>query len=75
VIKIDPRYFRPTEVENLIADTAKARKELGWKPKLSFAELAKVMADSDMRQLGLDPVGEGDEILMRKFPRKWWKGD
>ena len=75
VIKIDPRYFRPTEVEDLIADTAKAKKDLGWKPKLSFAELAKVMVDSDMRQLGLDPVGEGDEILMRKFPRKWWKGD
>jgi GDPmannose 4,6-dehydratase len=75
VIKIDPRYFRPTEVENLIADTAKAKKELGWKPKLSFAELVKVMTDADIRLAGLDPVGEGDEILIRKFPGKWWKGD
>jgi GDPmannose 4,6-dehydratase len=33
------------------------------------------MVDADMRSIGLDPVGEGDEILMRKFPKKWWKGD
>jgi GDPmannose 4,6-dehydratase len=75
VVEIDQRYFRPTEVENLIADTAKAKKELNWRPKITFGELVKIMVDADMRSIGLDPVGEGDEILMRKFPKKWWKGD
>jgi len=74
-VKIDSRYFRPTEVENLIADTTKARKALGWKPKVTFAELAKIMVDADMRKEGLEPIGEGDSILKEKFPHKWWRND
>jgi GDPmannose 4,6-dehydratase len=71
-IKIDPKYFRPTEVEELVADPAKTRKKLNWAPKIKFNDLVKIMVDADMRVAGLDPVGEGDEILASKFPGRWW---
>ena len=54
-VKIDPRYFRPTEVDLLIGDPAKAREKLGWKPKVSFKELVYLMVESDLRKEGLDP--------------------
>ncbi|HEC69338.1 MAG TPA: GDP-mannose 4,6-dehydratase [Candidatus Omnitrophica bacterium] len=73
-VKIDPRYFRPTEVENLIADITKAKRELKWKPKITFSDLVKVMVDADMQSSGLKPVGEGNKILKDKFPDRWWKG-
>ena len=47
IIEIDPRYFRPAEVDILIGDYSKARKELGWKPKVKFKELVKIMAETD----------------------------
>ncbi len=48
LVKIDPRYFRPTEVEQLQGDASKARTKLGWKPKTSFAELVKEMVTFDL---------------------------
>ncbi|MBU1726286.1 MAG: GDP-mannose 4,6-dehydratase [Candidatus Omnitrophica bacterium] len=74
-VKIDPRYFRPTEVENLIADASKAKKALKWQPKILFKDLAKIMLDADMRSMNLKPIGEGDRILRKKFPNKWWNAD
>jgi GDPmannose 4,6-dehydratase len=74
-VKIDPRYFRPTETENLVADPQKARRKLDWNPRIKFEELVKIMIDADMRKAGLKPVGEGDKILKKKFPSKWWKTD
>ncbi|MCE5338443.1 MAG: GDP-mannose 4,6-dehydratase [Methanomicrobiaceae archaeon] len=74
-IKIDPRYFRPTEVESLIADATKANKELMWTPKIKFKDLVRIMVDADMRAAGLEPQGEGDEILAKKVPDKWWQRD
>jgi GDPmannose 4,6-dehydratase len=71
-VKIDRRYFRPTEAEELIADPAKAKKKLNWDPKIKFTDLVKIMVDSDMRVEGLTPIGEGDEILRKKFPTRWW---
>jgi len=47
-VEIDPRYFRPTEVDLLIGDSSKAQRELGWKPKTSFKELVRMMVDSDL---------------------------
>jgi GDPmannose 4,6-dehydratase len=44
----DPRYFRPTEVDYLCGDASKARKKLGWQPKVSFPELVKLMAEHDL---------------------------
>ena len=74
-VKIDKRYFRPTEVENLYADNAKTEMRIGWQPKVEFLDLVKIMVDADMRAAGVTPVGEGDKILKEKFPQKWWKGD
>lgn len=51
-VEIDPKYYRPTEVESLIADTTKAEKILGWKPKVTFKELVEKMMDSDIKSLG-----------------------
>jgi len=62
-VKIDPRYFRPTEAELLLADPAKARDKLGWEPKVSFKELVRIMVDADMEAVGLKPPGEGKVIL------------
>lgn len=74
-IKIDPRYYRPTEVEKLAADPGKAVKKLKWKPEIKFKELVKIMIDADMRAKGLEPIGEGDEIIKNKFPNRWWGAD
>ena len=56
-VRIDPRYFRPLEVETLIADASKARKELKWSPKVTFKELVTIMVDMDMEALGLKSPG------------------
>jgi GDPmannose 4,6-dehydratase len=74
-VKIDKKYFRPTEVESLMADTSKSKKELSWEPKILFDDLPKIMVDSDMRKLGLEPIGEGDKVIAEKFPEKWWNSD
>jgi len=49
IIKIDPRYFRPTEVETLLGDASKAKKELGWSPRISFKQLVKEMVNEDLK--------------------------
>lgn len=74
-VEIDPRYFRPAEVDVLIGDAGKAREKLGWEPKIKFKDLVKIMIDSDFRKLKLKPPGDGDKILREKFPDKWWKVD
>lgn len=74
-VKVDPRYFRPTEVDELVADPTKASRMLGWNPKIKFHELVRIMVDADMRAVGLEPVGEGDKILIEKFPDRWWQVD
>jgi GDPmannose 4,6-dehydratase len=74
-VKIDKSYFRPTEVEVLIADTSKARKKLRWQPKVNFKELVRIMTDSDMKNMGLRPIGEGERVLKEKFPNRWWRVD
>ena len=47
-VEIDPRYFRPAEVELLIGDYAKAKQKLGWEPQTKFSELVKLMVDADV---------------------------
>lgn len=51
IIEIDPRYFRPLEVEFLQGDTSKAKKKLNWAPKVRFKELVRIMVDSDIKNL------------------------
>jgi GDPmannose 4,6-dehydratase len=48
LIRVDPRYFRPTEVDVLVGDPSKARKLLGWRHSVSFAELVREMVASDI---------------------------
>ena len=48
IIEIDPQYFRPTEVDLLLGDYSKARKILGWEPKVKFKELVRLMIEKDM---------------------------
>ncbi len=74
-VEIDPRYFRPAEVEVLIGDYSKAKKMLNWQPKIKFKELVRIMIDADFRENGLNPLGEGNKIIKNKFPHCWWKKD
>ena len=60
VVMVDPRYFRPTEVETLLGDASKARKKLGWTPKISFEELVAEMVQEDLRS------AERDELIKRE---------
>ena len=50
IIKINSKFYRPTEVDLLIGDPSKARKELKWENKVSFQELSKMMAESDLKK-------------------------
>jgi GDPmannose 4,6-dehydratase len=59
IVRIDPRYFRPTEVETLLGDASKARAKLGWKPKVTFRELVQEMVREDLR------LAERDELVKR----------
>ena len=56
-VEIDPRYFRPTEVDYLLGDPSKAQKQLGWAPKVKFHELVRIMVDADLEFLGLGLPG------------------
>jgi GDPmannose 4,6-dehydratase len=56
VIAIDPRYFRPTEVETLLGDPSKAKRELGWTPRTSFNELVREMVESDLQAARRDAL-------------------
>ncbi|MCK4903461.1 MAG: GDP-mannose 4,6-dehydratase, partial [Candidatus Marinimicrobia bacterium] len=51
LVEVNPRYFRPTEVDLLIGDATKAQKTFGWKPKVKFKELAKIMAKADWEKV------------------------
>ncbi|OPZ19811.1 MAG: GDP-mannose 4,6-dehydratase [candidate division BRC1 bacterium ADurb.BinA364] len=54
VVSVDPRYFRPAEVETLLGDPTKAREKLGWRPRTTFAELIAEMVQADLEQAGQD---------------------
>jgi GDPmannose 4,6-dehydratase len=51
LVRVDPRYFRPTEVQSLLGDASKAREKLGWRPKVTFSELVAEMVASDLTRL------------------------
>ncbi len=60
-VEIDPRYFRPAEVELLLGDATKAKEKLGWIPQVTFGELVEIMIDADMQALGLE-VPSSDRV-------------
>ena len=66
-VEIDDRYFRPTEVDYLLADASKAKKELDWDPKITYKQLVPIMVDADMQAVGMEPIGEGLRILDENF--------
>ena len=55
-VEIDPRYFRPTEVDELCGDASKAERLLGWRARTHFSELVRVMLEADLIEAGLDPT-------------------
>lgn len=60
IVRVDPRYFRPTEVETLLGDPAKAKQELGWEPKITFEQLVQEMVVEDLK------LAERDQIVSQK---------
>ena len=67
IVAVDPRYFRPTEVETLLGDATKARERLGWVPKTTFHELVAEMAAADLREAEFDlQVAQSGHKALRK---------
>jgi GDPmannose 4,6-dehydratase len=56
VVAVDPRYFRPTEVETLLGDPSKAKRELGWTPRTPFDQLVKEMVEADLKSAQRDAL-------------------
>jgi GDPmannose 4,6-dehydratase len=56
IVAVDPRYYRPTEVETLLGDASRARRELGWEPQVKFRELVKEMAEEDLKAAEKDAL-------------------
>lgn len=56
IVAVDPRYFRPAEVDTLLGDASKAKRELGWEPKIGFNELVREMAQADLRAAQRDAL-------------------
>jgi GDPmannose 4,6-dehydratase len=65
-VEIDQKYFRPTEVEVLKADSSKAKKILNWTTRITFEDLIKIMVDADLEAVGLSSPGEGRKIVSEK---------
>ena len=66
VVRIDPRYFRPTEVDTLLGDASKAREQLGWVPQIGFAELVREMVEHDLRLAQRDALVEREGFAAYK---------
>ena len=56
IVAVDPKYFRPTEVDTLLGDASKAREKLGWAPKISFDELVREMVAEDLKSAERDEL-------------------
>jgi GDPmannose 4,6-dehydratase len=74
VVRIDPRYYRPKEVDFLQADPGKARKVLDWEPRVFFKDLVRIMVDADLELIGLESPGEGAKII-EKHHGNWHRWD
>lgn len=74
-VQYDEDLIRATEVDVLKSDASHAHNVLGWTPKITVHDLIKIMVDSDMRLIGLEPIGDGDKIIKEKFPHRWWMND
>ena len=61
-VEIDPKYFRPAEVDFLLGDTTKARSKLGWEPKVTFKELVRLMVEADLKLAQREQFMEGAPV-------------
>jgi GDPmannose 4,6-dehydratase len=62
-VQIDPRFYRPSEVDLLLGDSTKARKKLGWEPRTPFADLVRIMVEHDRKGARCEVREERDEVL------------
>lgn len=67
IVEIDPRYFRPTEVETLLGDASKARKKLGWRPEISFKQLVSEMVSEDLKEAQKDRLCKGRGFKVMRY--------
>ncbi|HKJ65109.1 MAG TPA: GDP-mannose 4,6-dehydratase, partial [Desulfopila sp.] len=67
LVQVDPRYFRPTEVETLLGDPSKAKEKLGWVPKISFASLVAEMVSHDMEEARRDELCRGKGFRINAY--------
>jgi GDPmannose 4,6-dehydratase len=66
VVKVSPKFYRPAEVDLLLSDPSKAKKVLGWNPKVKFKELVKMMVESDLNNLSKYGMLESDKSRLDK---------
>jgi GDPmannose 4,6-dehydratase len=66
-VQIDPRYYRPTEVDYLLSDPSRSKKLLNWEPRIKFHELVRIMVDADLELQDQKCPGEGKRIIDNKF--------
>lgn len=66
-VKVDPKFFRPSEVNYLCADASRIRAKLNWEPRICFRDLVRVMIDADLEKIGLPSPGEGKAIIQHHF--------
>ena len=62
IIKVDPRYFRPAEVENLLGDPTKAKEKLNWFPRISFENLVREMIEEDLKKQKMKKILKVDSL-------------
>ncbi|MFD2671972.1 GDP-mannose 4,6-dehydratase [Marinicrinis sediminis] len=67
IVEVDPRYFRPTEVELLLGNPAKAKEKLGWEPAMTFSQLVKMMVQADLESAQKDIVVEREGFPIRNY--------
>ena len=67
IVEVDPRYFRPTEVETLLGDASKAREKLGWEPKITFEEMVQEMMEVDLEHAKRDDLIEREGFKSFKY--------
>jgi GDPmannose 4,6-dehydratase len=70
-VRVDPRYFRPTEVDTLLGDATRAKEKLGWEPRIVFTELVKMMVDHDLKEIRalVDGIGRSGPVDSGKEER------
>ena len=67
IVEVDPRYFRPTEVETLLGDPSKAKEKLGWEPTTSFEEMVQEMIEKDINIAERDALCEREGFRTNRY--------